>query len=114
MLPKKFSGLPQACMCSINSCGDFACSSSSPLFARRAATATTPVTLDNGRKFDLTSDSFADDGHVEEGGAARFLRKGQHSSSGGGGGSKRASKAPRGAKNGKRTAGPVEAEFRNK
>ena len=87
--------------------------------ARRQNNAT-PVTLDNGREFDLTSDSFADDGNVEEGGGTRFFRSGQHSSSnggGGGGGSKRATKATRGAKKGRRTAGggrPVEAEFRDK
>lgn len=108
-----------------------ACTPPPPLNATLTLVATSPVprgalpppavTLDNGRKFDLTSDSFADDGNVEAGRAAQFLRRGQPSG-GSGSGSKRASKVVRGTKKGKRPARdraeggdrPVEAEFRDK
>lgn len=80
------------------------------------------MTLDNGREFDLTSDSFADDGNLDDGSTAthQFLRRGQQGGSGSS--SKRANNAAKGTKKGKRTARdgrggsgrPMEAEFRDK
>eukprot|EP00752_Nemacystus_decipiens_P006258 g5643.t1 len=67
------------------------------LFVRVAS-----LTLDNGRKFDLTSDTFAGDANVEDGRTAHVFRGGQHSS-------KRAGAAARGVGKGKRTAGALEA-----